>query len=81
MTISYVKIRIGRQIGLTINKTNVSTYNVIISEPCEERTYRNDDMTSCETCDAGLTPNSDKTACGKITLKLIIILLLCFKFE
>ena len=26
-------------------------------------------MTSCEICDAGLTPNSDKTACGKITLK------------
>ena len=30
-------------------------------------------MTSCETCDAGLTPNTDKTACGKITLKLILI--------
>ncbi|XP_063692853.1 uncharacterized protein LOC134824807 [Bolinopsis microptera] len=32
-------------------------------EPCGEGTYRNDTMTSCETCDAGLTPNSDKTAC------------------
>ena len=35
-------------------------------------------MTSCETCDAGLTPNSDKTACGKIAciiamLKLIVL--------
>ena len=31
-------------------------------------------MTSCETCDAGMTPNSEKTACGKITLKLILLL-------
>ncbi|XP_063678964.1 uncharacterized protein LOC134814712 [Bolinopsis microptera] len=31
--------------------------------PCAEGTYRNDAMTNCETCDAGLTLNSDKTAC------------------
>ena len=35
-------------------------------------------MTSCETCDAGWTPNPDKTACGKIAciiamLKLIVL--------
>ena len=35
-------------------------------------------MTSCETCDAGWTPNPEKTACGKITfiiavLKLIVL--------
>ncbi|XP_063693709.1 uncharacterized protein LOC134825463 [Bolinopsis microptera] len=40
-----------------------SDYYATQPEPCGEGTYRNDAMTSCETCDAGLTPNSDKTAC------------------
>ena len=39
---------------------------IIIPELCGEGTYRNVAMTSCETCDAGLTPNPVKTACGKI---------------
>ena len=52
--------------------------NVIIPEPCGEGTYRNGAMTSCETCDDGLTPNSDKTACGKITLKLIFNIIVMF---
>ena len=40
-------------------------HNILISEPCEEGTYRDSSMTSCEKCDAGKEPNTDKTGCGK----------------
>ena len=40
-------------------------HNILISEPCEEGTYRDSSMTSCEKCDAGKEPNTDKTDCGK----------------
>ena len=35
-------------------------------------------MASCETCDAGGTPNTDQTACGKITLKFNVYIIVMF---
>ena len=40
-------------------------HNILISEPCEEGTYRDSSMTSCEKCDTGKEPNTDKTDCGE----------------
>ena len=40
-------------------------HNILISEPCEEGTYRDSSMTSCDKCDAGKEPNTDKTDCGE----------------
>ena len=40
-------------------------HNILISEPCEEGTYRDSSMTSCDKCDAGKEPNTDKTGCGE----------------
>ena len=45
-------------------------HNILISEPCEEGKYRDSSMTSCEKCDAGKEPNSDKTDCGEKYLYL-----------
>ena len=42
-------------------------HNILISEPCEEGKYRDSSMTSCEKCDTGKEPNTDKTGCGKRT--------------
>ena len=38
---------------------------ILISEPCEEGRYRDSSMTSCDKCDAGKQPNTDKSDCGK----------------
>ena len=43
-------------------------HNILISKPCEEGKYRDSSMTSCDKCDAGKEPNTDKTDCGKKNL-------------
>ena len=37
-----------------------------ISATCQTGFYKSGDMKTCQTCEAGKEPNSDKTACGKI---------------
>ena len=39
-----------------------------ISVACQEGFYKSGDMKTCQTCDAGKEPNSEKTACGEIVL-------------
>ena len=36
-----------------------------LSVACQAGLYKAGDMKTCQTCDAGKEPNSDKTACGK----------------
>ena len=45
--------------------TVISSY---LSVACQAGSYKSGDMKTCQTCDAGKEPNSDKTACGKIIL-------------
>ena len=41
----------------------------IISVECQTGSYKSGDMKTCQTCEAGKEPNSDKTACGEILLQ------------
>ena len=41
----------------------------IISVSCQTGFYKAGDMKTCQTCTDGKEPNSDKTACGKMSLK------------
>ena len=41
---------------------------IVISQftvACESGTYKDGDMTICQTCPDGYEPNQNKTACGK----------------
>ena len=37
----------------------------LITVACESGTYKDGDMTICQTCPDGHEPNQNKTACGK----------------
>ena len=45
----------------------------IISVVCQAGYYKSGDMKTCQTCGPGNAPNSDKTACGKITLLTVVL--------
>ena len=44
-----------------------------ILEPCEGGTYRDIAMTTCDECDPGEEPNTEKTACGKIYFLCMLV--------